>query len=119
MGSNQEVGENSARSWVAVFSAALRICLKGAAGSSPYCFAQMPVNGDSCVFKKSGDEGLASVRGGYEFGEYGGGDDEISAMEGGVKSSAGGRGDDRVGVPQGDDDVGIDRGCHRIQNCVM
>ena len=113
MRSNQEVGENSPRAQVAMFSAALRVSLEGSTGSSPYPFAQMPIDGYSRFFKKHGNESFGAPRCRDQLSEHGRGHNKISAIECGVKSSPSGQSHPRVRVPQGDNDVRVDRGCHR------
>ncbi len=112
MRSNQEVGENSPGARVAMFSAALRVSLESSTGSSPYRFIQMPIDGYSRVFKKRGNESFGAPRGGDQLSEHRRGHRKISAMERGVKSGASGQSDPSVRVPQGDNDVRVDRGGH-------
>jgi len=95
-----------------MFSAALRVSLESATGSSPYSFTQMPIDGYSRVFKKSGNESFGAPWGGDQLSEHRRGHGKISAIERGVKRGASGQSDPRVRVPQGHNDVGVDRGCH-------
>jgi len=106
--SRREFSERTSRD---VFGDALRIP-GSSTGSPPYRFTQMPVDGDSRVFEKRGNERLGAPRGGDQFSENWRGYDKISAIERGVKSGVSGERDPRVRVPQGDDDIGVDRGCH-------
>ena len=61
MSSNHEVGENSPSARVPMFSASLGVSLESAAGGPPYRFAQVPIDGDSRVFKKRGHESFRCV----------------------------------------------------------
>ena len=90
MGSNQEIGENSTRARVAMFSATLCVSLKGSTRCSPDRFTQMPIDGYSRVFKKRGNETFGAAWRGDQFREYGSGNDEISTIERCVKSGASG-----------------------------
>src|SRR5271170_3697460 len=74
---NQEVGENAPSARVAMFSTALRVALEGSTCSPPHRFAEMPIDGDSRVLKKRGNEGFGAPRSGDQLSEHRRGQNEI------------------------------------------
>jgi hypothetical protein len=79
------------------------------------CFAKIPIDRDSSVFKEPIYKTFSSPWGGDEFGEHRRTDCKISALEGGFKGGSSGRSCTEIGVPQCDNDIRIDRGGHWIK----
>src|SRR6266568_101167 len=52
MGSNDEVCQNTARSWITLLAAPFCVGLKGSSCQSPYLLGYLPINGNSGVLKK-------------------------------------------------------------------
>ncbi len=109
---DQKVSENAARAEVAMLSTPVRIAPEGVAGRSPHIFAELPINRNSRVVKKCANEIFGASGSGDQFGENRGGHDEISALEGGFERGTSGSCRLRVLVPQGNNNIGVDRGGH-------
>ena len=84
VGADEEVGEDAARSAVALFSAAGRVGLKCAAGGAPDGFVHLPIDGDAGLAEKRIEEGFGPAGEGEELGIDRSGDDQFSAIPGGV-----------------------------------
>ena len=112
MSSDEKVRENSACAEVAMLTAPFRVGFESVARRAPNPLTEFPINCDSGVFKEAVDEFFGASWGGDQFGEHRSGHDEISAAVGSIKRVAGGHGLSWVSIPQGDKDVGVDRGGH-------